>query len=263
MDRRQVLAGLGLSLLAAACGGPPINPTPIEPPPTPTPTPTPPPATPPTLKVTRILAFGDSMTEGTTSPGISMLRPLDAGRSESYPFKLQTMLTERYTAQSIQVFNAGLAGRRAAQDRSRLIDAIRATNPEVLLLLEGANDLNAVGNRDAISPTIGALEGLIGEGTSRGVTVYVATLPPQRPDAPKAGAADFLDDFNAEILKMAPEEGARSVDIFAKLDLNLIGQDGLHPTEAGYQRMAEIWFEALKAAYEVAPTPTLRSSSAQ
>ena len=195
------------------------------------------------------------MTAGTTSPALQRTLTLDAGLPQSYVFKLQTLVRERYTAQTIDVFNAGQAGNRAAEDRGRLVDAIREANPEVLLLMEGANDLNQVGNRDAISPTIGALEVLIGEGVSHGVRVFIATLPPQRRGG-KGHAADFIKEFNEEIRRMAPDEGATLVDIYAGVALDLIGEDGLHPTEAGYQRIAEIWLDALKAAYELPPPQT-------
>jgi lysophospholipase L1-like esterase len=38
-----------------------------------------------------------------------------------------------------------------------------------------------------------------------------------------------------------------------------IGADGLHPTPAGYDRIAQIWFEAIQKQYEQpnTPAPTL------
>ena len=202
--------------------------------------------------VTRILAFGDSLTSGTTSPPPT-LWSLDAGLPVSYPFQLHLLLTARYTSQSVEVYNAGAAGTRASDDRSRLEDAIRDTNPEVLLLMHGANDLNRLG-RSGIGRVIGWLEGMVDAGTSRGVRVFVATLPPQRdgPDS-KGDAAPFLDIVNGQIREMAIDEGALPVDLFGNMALSDIGTDGLHPTEAGYHRMAEIWFDALRLAYEQAP----------
>jgi lysophospholipase L1-like esterase len=253
MHRRQLLLGLGSAFVAAACGTSPTQPGPTPQPP---PEPQPPPPPPPRLGITRILAFGDSLTAGTTSAPLPGVHALDAGLPQSYVFKLQTLLTQRYSAQTVQVFNEGRAGNRAAQDQSRLIDAIRASNPEALLLLEGANDLNQVGTRDAIAPTIGALEVLIGEGVSRGVRVFIGTLPPQRPGG-KSAAAGFITDFNDQLRRMAPDEGATLVDLFRSMSLSDIGEDGLHPTEAGYQHMAEVWLEALKAAYEQPPQSLL------
>jgi lysophospholipase L1-like esterase len=180
----------------------------------------------------------------------------------SYPFRLQALLTGRYTAQVVEVYNAGFPGTRASEDRRRLEDAIRDTNPEVLLLLHGANDLNRFG-ASGIGRVIGSLEGLIDAGTSRGVAVFIATLPPQRGGAGSKGdAAEFLDVVNAAIREMALDEGAVPVDLFGGMTLAEIGSDGLHPTEAGYERMAEIWFAALRLAYEPAEEEAARHSSA-
>jgi hypothetical protein len=86
------------------------------------------------------------------------------------------------------------------------------------------------------------------------VRVFLATLPPQRegPDS-KGDAAPFLDLVNADIREMALDEGAVPVDLFAGMTLSDVGSDGLHPTEAGYHRMAEIWLDALRLAYEQTP----------
>jgi lysophospholipase L1-like esterase len=43
------------------------------------------------------------------------------------------------------------------------------------------------------------------------------------------------------------------VDFETTVDLSLIGADGLHPTEDGYVRMAQILFDALRQRYELAP----------
>jgi len=107
------IAAMALVLTAAAgCGSSPTSPPPItQPPPIqpdPQPQPQPPPtAAPPVLNITRILAFGDSMTAGTTSAPLP-LPGLTAGLPRSYPFKLQTLVTMRYNGQTIEVANAGL-----------------------------------------------------------------------------------------------------------------------------------------------------------
>jgi lysophospholipase L1-like esterase len=83
----------------------------------------------------------------------------------------------------------------------------------------------------------------------------VATLPPQRAGAPKAATATAVDRFNVALKTMAAKKGAQLIDVNALLPLSEIGQDGLHPTEAGYQHMAEIWLDAIKGKYEKAATP--------
>ena len=126
MNRRQLLLGLGSAFVAAACGSSPHQPSPIPQPP---PQPQPPPPGPPRLGITRILAFGDSMTAGTTSAPLPGVHGLDAGLPQSYVFKLQTLLTQRYSAQSVLVFNEGRAGNRAAEDQGRLIERDPGVEP--------------------------------------------------------------------------------------------------------------------------------------
>jgi acyl-CoA thioesterase I len=256
MFRRQFLIGVGATLVTAGltdgCGGSPTSPGGVPPPqPNPQPPPTPPPSTPARLRITRILAFGDSMTAGIVSPTFVPLG-LDAGRSESYPFKLQTLMTARYTEQTISVFNAGLPGEKASEARSRLARSISESTPELLLLLEGANDLNSIvppAINAGVDATVAAMEDMVRDTTGRGIPVLLATLPAQRP--PKGGAADFLSRYNNGLKTMASKKGATIVDINALLSPSLIGQDGLHPSEPGYQRMAEIFLDAIKQQYEV------------
>jgi lysophospholipase L1-like esterase len=57
---------------------------------------------------------------------------------------------------------------------------------------------------------------------------------------------------------MASRKGAMLVDMNALFPLSMIGQDGLHPTEEGYQKMAEIFLDALKQQYEVSPSLAAR-----
>ena len=98
----------GTGLILSACGSHSTGPTPIveQPAPQPTPQPPAPPPPAPVLGVTRILAFGDSMTAGTTSPA-AVISALTAGLSQSYPAKLQDLVTARYTGQTVTVLNAG------------------------------------------------------------------------------------------------------------------------------------------------------------
>lgn len=253
MQRVGTFLALVAALALAACGSRPTAPTPPITDPggtgTGTGTPPPPPPPPPTLNVTRILAFGDSMTSGTTSSALPTLFGLDAGIPESYPFKLQVLETERYASQTITVLNAGRAGKHASDDRQRLADAIREANPQVLLLLEGANDLNTP--NVTVTATVNALEDMVRDTTAQGVTVLLATLPPQR--APKGVPASTAARYNDALKVMAAKKGATIVDLNAQCPIELIGQDGLHPTEAGYQKIAEIFQAAIAAKWEPAP----------
>jgi hypothetical protein len=49
------------------------------------------------------------------------------------------------------------------------------------------------------------------------------------------------------------------VDLYTDINSNVTAWisplDGLHPTAAGYQEIARVWFNAIKNAYESAPSP--------
>lgn len=252
-----------IGLTAFGCGGSPTQPT-VQPPTTPpvgTPNPTPPdqpvepgPSTPqprppaPRLTRTRIVAFGDSLTEGVVSNAAFDLLVDVPG---SYPQRLRSDLGARYYDQTIEVLNEGKAGEWAEAGVARLPDVIRADSPQVLILMEGANDLGFLGRR-GISATIGQLETMVKYARARGVQVLLASLPPQREGSLKGSSASFLAEFNKQVRSTALEEGAIFVDVNAGFgtDAGLIGADGLHPTPEGYVRMTQIFMDAIRASFE-------------
>jgi lysophospholipase L1-like esterase len=213
-----------------------------------------PPVVVPRLSVTRIMAFGDSMTEGeATGEPIMGADPSTPGVPRSYPFKLQTLLSSRYTEQTIQIFNGGVGGRRASDDLARLNDLLTRFQPEVLILMHGVNDLSA---GIAIGPTIDAIEDLVRAAKGRGVAVLLSTLPRQRPGGFRAFAAALIVPYNLELAATAAREGVALVDIFPAITENFIATDGLHLMESGNQRLAEEYFAAIQAKFEIVPGGT-------
>jgi lysophospholipase L1-like esterase len=263
MRRREFLLSLTAATILSGCGSaPPIQPGPIPPPPPPDPPPPPPPPV-PVLGVTRLLAFGDSMTEGVVSPARAF-GALTAGLPRSYPFKLQTLVSQRYTDQSVTVLNAGFAGRRADADSDRLKGALAEAKPELLLLWHGANDLLALDRTtgaaldEGIAAAAAAVEDLVRDGTARGARVMLATQTPAIRGLQRGGAAPYLPQFNDRLKAVAARRGVQIVDLFTEVPAALVGQDGLHLTEEGFQRVAEVFLLAIEATYELAPNPTAR-----
>jgi lysophospholipase L1-like esterase len=121
--------------------------------------------------------------------------------------------------------------------------------------MEGANDLNSIVQpaiNAGVDATVAAMEDMVRDTTGRNIPVLLATLPAQRP--PKGGGADFLPRYNDGLKTMASKKGATIVDINALLPPTLVGQDGLHLSEPGYQRMAEIFLDVIRQQYEVIPS---------
>jgi lysophospholipase L1-like esterase len=173
--------------------------------------------------------------------------------SASYPTQLGQQLRARYTAQTIQVTNAGVPSEWATDGARRLPGVMASVRPEVLLLLEGANELGAFGI-PGISRAATAIETMAREGRTRGARVFLATLPPPRPTGKNALNLAWIQALNDRVKITASGEGAVLVDLYEALNTNVnlyIGADGLHPTEAGYIKMAETFAAAIRANLEL------------
>ena len=214
----------------------------------------PPPPPPPRISATTFVCFGDSISEGLDVLNQPRFIPNPPG---SYPADLQTLLSARYTTQSVSVLDEGVGGETVADGSRRLSGVLTRNRPDALLLLEGVNDLNQLG-ASAIPTVASGLRSMVREARGRGVTVFLATLTPQRAGASRAFSFALVEPMNDQIRALAPAEGAVLVDLYR--DFNgeaglLIGADGLHPTVAGYQRIAESFFTALRQRLEVAQAP--------
>ena len=218
------------------------------------------------------LAFGDSLTAGVVSSPVGVLRLTP---SQSYPFKLQSKLAQHFALQSVDVVNAGVPGERAENATGRFRNELARVQPEVVLLMEGTNDL--IHSRvSGPSLAIAGLDAMIREAKSQGVEVLLATIPPQRPVPLRAAVAAIIPAFNAEIGVLAQRHNVALVDVFTALNegvcppaglrliqdsFSCIGDDDLHPTEVGYDLVAEAFFDAIVAAFDVSlPSFTSRRS---
>ena len=216
------------------------------------------------LSDTRFLAFGDSLTAGTISPY------LKAGPAQGYPAKLRTELSRRYALQTIEIENAGLTGELAAQAVTRFRTELLQVRPDVVLLMEGTNDL-------FFDPTLGqvtalaGLEGMVLAAKAQGVSMLLATIPPQRRFGQREEVAAIIPTFNAKIEALAQRHGVTFVDVFTALlegtcgrlsgDLPCIGRDDLHLTEAGSQVLANTFADAIQAQFDVSETFRMTSAT--
>lgn len=192
------------------------------------------------------------MTEGDATPDAD---PTGPGNPKGYPHKLKAMMSETYSDQTIQIFNGGYGGERADQALPHLRDMIRQTQPEVMILFHGENDLI---NHSPIPNIIGAVEALIKEARGRGVIVLLSTIPIQNPNGTKRlQTTHLVEPYNRELTKLGPDEGAIMVDVYPFVPIEMVAPDGLHLTKDGNQRLAEVYFAKLKALYEIPAAPML------
>lgn len=219
---RRMAVALAVSLLAVGCGRSPTGPTDA--------------ARFGRLQRTRFVAFGDSLTLGDP-----------ANPALQYPSILQTLLRSRYPAQAsdISVANAGIAGEQVTAGTLRFDGVLDDHRPEVVLLMEGVNDLLGLGPE--LSTTL--LQSMAQRAMARNLRVFIGSMLPTIDGRLRSQPVPQLIELNARLQAMCLQQGAVYVDLYSAMlpdAETLIGSDGLHPTEAGYRRIAELFFDQIR-----------------
>jgi lysophospholipase L1-like esterase len=225
----------------------------------------------PKLTVTRFVSFGDSITAGedgvdggpdtsglcvpkvTTTGGIGQRVILPA--AQTYPGQLQALLSSRYTTQSPTVLNRGCPGEYTVGTNTRArFDAIVSTGQyDVVLIMEGSNDLFEPIRSDPVGAAAAALRSLVGDAKATGVRPLLATIPPMNPAGRRGAGAPLVGALNDRIYQVGAAENLAIVDVNAafKGNLSLLSDDGLHPTAAGYQVIANAFADSIRNSLEL------------
>lgn len=208
---------------------------------------------------------------------LQAIRPAWIDLPNSYPTQLLGLLTARFGAEAFTMDNEGLPGETALDGAQRLetgcsgVSVFTRDHPNVFMLLEGVNDIGG----DSWQPTTAEEQTIIGylrSDVSNAVAakvpfVFVSTILPVKecpvestqacrvgnygdPTVPNEANAS-IDQINELIRAGMP--GAIIVDgnsAFKVADptlSSLLGDDGLHPTPAGYGVLARAFMNAITA----------------
>jgi lysophospholipase L1-like esterase len=235
---RKMFLFVAACAFAAACGGDPgsTGPTP----------------NPPRISRTKFLAFGDSFTAGEVTDPVSRapgsIAKLIVVPAASYPAQLQSQLRATYASQaaSITMVNSGEPSERILDGAQRFPGVFDANRPEVVLLMEGVNGLQLVG------PDIstGVMRTMVQKAKDGGARVFVGSMLPQVAGRPRGTTpVSELLAYNNTLQIMSTQESITYVDLYNAMLADasaLIGSDGLHPTESGYRRIADLFFAAIQ-----------------
>ncbi|WP_410639129.1 ricin-type beta-trefoil lectin domain protein [Amycolatopsis sp. lyj-346] len=208
----------------------------------------------------RVMPLGDSITEGTQVPGgyrIGLWQRVTAGgyqvdftgSQSNGPATLGDRDHEGHPGWRIDQIDANIAG------------WLRTSTPHTVLLHIGTNDI--LQNHD-VARAPDRLSGLVDHitATAPDAEVFVATITPLSGDARESA----VRTFNAAIPGIVQRnrnagKHVHLVDMHAALTTaELI--DGVHPTAAGYDKMAAAWYTALRAVPGSIGTPG-QSAAAQ
>ena len=228
---------------------------------------------PPSISLTRFAAFGDSMTRGEDGVSSSAFGRRDGfgpqvffEASKTYPGVLQGLLAARYTTQTFSVANHGVPAERAAAagTLARFSSVVGSGAYDAVLIMEGSNDLADRDDR-ITAAAIGNLRQMLREARSRNVRPLLATIPPMVSGGFRALAWSLVPPFNDELRALAASEGVTLVDVYTGINADTsryVGFDGLHLTEAGYAKVADVFFTVLRATLERPPTLTFSPTGA-
>jgi lysophospholipase L1-like esterase len=217
---------------------------------------------PPQISVARFMAFGDSVTWGTASPPAGFLAYPIPSPSYSYPTQLLSLLGVRYPDQAITMANEGWPGEGIADGLNRLPSALAFNSPEVLLLLDGENDLLGKPSSTTTEYIASKLRDMVRTAKARmpAIKVLLASFPPQYHGTipyDRGAGAEFVPELNQRIAAVALSEGATLVDLYAAFPVGgkpYIGVDGLHPTEQGFTLMAQTFAKIIQDKFEAKAT---------
>jgi lysophospholipase L1-like esterase len=200
----------------------------------------------PRISKTKYLAFGDSITNGRCGP--------PPGQCPTYASRVEELLVARYTAQTFTVNNRGVNGETTAEGERQLPSELAKYRPEVLMLMEGTNDVTGP---TPLSQTLDSLEDMIDIARAGGVTaVFLATIPPIAPGGPNNSVIPEVVPLNAGIRDLAARKDVYLVDVYAALIVDVpryySGND-LHPTGEGLRLIGDTFYAAIVSALDITP----------
>jgi lysophospholipase L1-like esterase len=195
-----------------------------------------------------IVAFGDSITDGTTST---------VNANKSWPSLLSERLEANPATANVAVLNLGIAGNQVLGDGAGISalarfdrDVLSQAGARWLMILEGINDMNLAGRvpqtgfQLTADDLIAGMQQMIERAHTHGIKVIGCTLTPfgnatDKVEAMRqalnvfirsSGAFDAVVDFDRVIRDPADQRQ------FTK---GFNNTDKLHPNDAGYKAMAD------------------------
>ncbi|MCH1926670.1 GDSL-type esterase/lipase family protein [Shewanella sp. C32] len=175
------------------------------------------PSLPPLDANATLLAFGDSLTAG-----------VGAAAGDDYPSQLAHLC-------GCQVINAGISGETTSQGLQRLPNILDETQPDVLLLLEGGNDIL---RNQSLAQMQQNLAMMITEAKGRGIDVLLISVPEKSLFlAPSPIYSALADEFKLPLLDHSLSQLLREPKLKS---------DTVHLNAQGYQQLAQQIFDKLQ-----------------
>jgi acyl-CoA thioesterase-1 len=192
----------------------------------------------------KIIAFGDSITEGTYG---------GADESRAWPNILQQLLIQ--DGHNVSVKNLGLPGETATLGRRRFRNAVPHQNPDIILIMYGANDAFVPFGYGEPVVTIPDFKNAIsdmvtGAADSGIIPVLMTTTPLFIEDSDGFDQNELLGRYMQKVHDLAQRRSLLLIDHFSKWmeneqTIKNYLPDGVHPNADGNRLIAETIFSQL------------------
>lgn len=209
-----------------------------------------------------ILFQGDSITDAGRSRGHYYANN-GSGMGKGYAFLAASKLHFQYPDHNLQIYNRGISGHKVFQLRDRWKDDCLQLKPDVLSILIGVNDYwhtlthNYQGDasvyasdfRKLLDSTLEELPDLkliIGEPFTADGGTAIGKFNTATFDSYRYASRSIAKEYNAHFLPYHARFGERVKENGAAHWC----PDGVHPSMAGNQLMANMWLDAFEKLYE-------------
>ena len=212
----------------------------------------------------RIMPLGDSITEGTQGDATYRYFLWDqlnnAGYSVDFVGSMTGVRTGVPKYPNFDQNHEGHWGWRADRIANGVTNWAKASVPRIVLLHAGTNDII---QGQTTATTITDLRNIIKRmrTANPNTTFLIAKI------IPIAGKDAQVQELNQAIPALVNDLNTSkspvvAVDMFTGFNASTDLRDGVHPTESGYQKMADDWFAALAPFLSTSPPPTTTTTTA-
>ena len=193
---------------------------------------------PASLEQTRFSGFGDSITYGV----VNRTWFPDKG----YVPRLDTLI--KVILDSFHVINRGIPGEKTGEGLARIEGEFTTYKAKYMLLMEGTNDMSSGVPSQVVAFNI---EEMIKKCLQNGVYPYLGTIIPRSDSLWNTGIKERTLTFNSlleEISSLLRITLTDHYDIFMSYPAGHLAlfSDGAHPSEEGYQEMAQAWYRTIE-----------------
>lgn len=205
-------------------------------------------------QLVKIMPLGDSITEGVNSSFYGGYRVSLWNDAVASGWHVQFVGSRSNGPTSLpDKAHEGHPGWRTDQISTHVVKWLTTYQPQIILLHIGTNDII---QGYSVSTAIMRLNYLIDQITHTlpSAIVIVAAITPLR----RPGLASKVQEYNQDLVTLIREKQAvnrhiLAVDMYDAMPLNDI-TDTIHPNDAGYTIMAQVWYKALTQLFIATPT---------